>query len=301
MRQRELFITALLFASWMLILSGAKSAGEGTRLRSFTAKGTVMELKPDARTVVIQHEAISNYMAAMTMPFKAPDSVDLDGLQRGDEITFHLNVTDSASWVDHIVKIGSVPLPSAAAAQPPEKPAVFPHDPLLDYPFTNELGQAVRLTDFHGHALAVTFFYTRCPLPDYCPRLSKNFEQACEKLRAQAGGPTNWHFLSITFDPEFDTPDRLKIYAESYQYDPHHWNFVTGPADKIAELTRRSGVTYESDTGIYNHNFRTLIIDANGHLQNVFPTSGDLSDEIVAEMIKAASVTSPPDLNIQNP
>ena len=160
---------------------------------------------------------------------------------------------------------------------------------MLDYPFTNELGQAVRLSDFQGQALAITFFFTRCPIPDFCPRLSKNFEEASQKLSAMPSGPTNWHFLSVTFDPENDTPAVLRAYGERYQYDPKHWSFLTGPGDKINELASGSDVKFERAGGFINHNFRTLIIDAAGHLQMVFPTGGNLSDAIVAEVVKAAA------------
>ena len=289
----------------MLIASGAKSAGslplssgEATNLRSFMAKGTVMELKPDARTVVIRHEAISNYMTAMTMPFKVKDPEELAGLRRGDEISFRLQVTGSESWVEHIAKIGTVPLPPAPT--PASSPAVQPNHSLLDYKFTNELGRAVSLDDFRGQALAITFFYTRCPIPEYCPRLSKNFQEAQQKLESLPGAPSNWHFLSVSFDPEFDSPPLLKAYGTSYQYDPKHWSFLTGPADKIGELARQSGVSYQSDAGTINHNFRTLIIDASGHLQMIFPTSGDLSDQIVTEILKAAAAPNQPDAPSQN-
>ena len=90
---------------------------------------------------------------------------------------------------------------------------------MLNYKFTNELGQAVSISDFHGQALAITFFFTRCPMPDFCPRLSKNFQEASKKLSARADIPTNWHFLSVSFDPEFDTPEVLKNYGKQYQYD----------------------------------------------------------------------------------
>jgi protein SCO1/2 len=305
MRLRALFISILPFALLMLIVCGAKSAGsfpspneEATNARMFIAKGVVQELKPDARTVVIRHEAISNYMAAMTMPFKVKDPKELAGLQRGDEISFRLQVTESESWVEHIAKIGTVSLPPIPT--PANSPAVRPNHPLLDYKFTNELGQAVSLNDFRGQALAITFFYTRCPLPDYCPRLAKNFQAASQKLGSLPGGPANWHFLSISFDTEFDTPQMLKAYGNSYQYDPKHWSFLTGPPDKIGELARQSGASYEFDAGTFNHNFRTLIVDASGHLQMVFPTGGDLSDQIVAEIIKAAAVTNQPDAQSQN-
>jgi protein SCO1/2 len=289
----------------MLILSGAKSTGspplsgrEATNVRMFVAKGTVTELKPDGRTVVIRHEAISNYMGTMTMPFKVKTPEELAGLQRGDAISFQLHVTESESWVEHIAKIGTVSLPPIQT--PTNPPAVRPNHPLLDYRFTNELGQAVSLNDFHGQALAITFFFTRCPLPDYCPRLSKNFRAAQQKLESLPGAPANWHLLSISFDTEFDSPPMLKAYGNSYQYDPKHWSFLTGPADKIGELARQSGVSYQYEAGTFNHDFRTLIIDAAGHLQMIFPTSGDLCDQIVAEILKAAAVTNQPVAQKQN-
>jgi protein SCO1/2 len=278
--------------SFALLLSfSAKSASPPPGdARVFLARGVVLELKPEKQTVVIRHGAISNYMAAMTMPFKVKNSGELANLQRGDEITFQLHVTDEASWVDHFSKTGFVKL-----AAPTNVVAVV-HDEkfeLLHYKFTNELGQAVSLSDFPGQALAITFFYTRCPLPDYCPRLSKNFAEAARELETMTNAPTNWHFLSISFDPEFDSPAMLRAYGQSYQYDPAHWSFITGPKAQIGELARRSGVTFASSDGTINHNFRTLIVDASGHLQMVFPTTGDLSGQIVAEIIKAAAVTNP--------
>ncbi len=92
----------------------------------------------------------------------------------------------------------------------------------------------------------------------------------------------------------------LKAYGESYQYDPAHWSFLTGPTNEISQLARQSGVTVEVDGGSINHNFRTLIIDANGHLQMVFPTSGNLSGQIMDEIIKAAAATNRPLAQQQN-
>ncbi|HWQ93434.1 MAG TPA: SCO family protein [Clostridia bacterium] len=164
--------------------------------------------------------------------------------------------------------------------------------PLMHFPFTNELGQAVTLGQFRGKALAITFIFTRCSVPDYCPRLSKNFLEASQKLRAMPNAPTNWHFLSVTFDPQFDTPVVLKAYGQLYNYDSGYWNFLTGPTDKIAELARLSGMKLESTQGSINHNLRTLIIDPAGKLQTTFPIGGNLSEAIVTEILKAAAATN---------
>ena len=278
----------LAILSGLVVLRGAEPGGPTGR--AFFAHGIILEVKTNSAQVVIRHEAIAGYMDAMTMPFKVKDAGQLSGLKRGDQVTFQLHVTVDESWVDHFQKLGVVSLPeNKTGSQPVETFGPRPDKSLLDYKFTNELGQAVSFNDFRGQALAITFFYTRCPLPDYCPRLSKNFEVASQKLEAMTNAPTNWHFISVSFDPQSDTPQILKSYGLSYGYDPAHWSFFTGPQEKIAELARGAGVKYETAAGTINHNFRTLIIDPEGHLQMIFPVSGDLSDQIVSEILKAAA------------
>jgi protein SCO1/2 len=268
----------------------AQSTPAVTNVRTFDVSGTVRRIEADGRTLVVAHDAVSNYMAAMTMPFKARDAAELKGLHPGDAIRFHLLVTEDDSWIEHITRMGRNS-PATIDIQPPTPVETRPH-PLLSCPFTNELGRTVTLADFKGQALAITFFFTRCPIPNYCPRLSKNFEEASEKLRQTPNAPTNWHMLSISFDTAFDTPAVLKLYAEQYHYDSSHWSFLTGPQDKITELANQSNVSFERDGGFFNHNFRTLIIDAKGHLQMSFPIGGNLSEAIAGELIKACAPTN---------
>ncbi|HWV98700.1 MAG TPA: SCO family protein [Candidatus Acidoferrum sp.] len=287
--------------------------------QTFIARGVVKEVKAADLQVVIAHEAITNYMDAMTMPFKVRNPGELAGLRAGDRVSFHLRVTDTESWVEQIARTGTAAAPTNESRPPgvqpvrlaakSESPDAVPRTavaggsgtlpkrsrhPLMDFPFTNELGQRVTLGGFRGQALAITFFFTRCPIPDFCPRLSKNFQEASRKLTSLPSAPTNWHFLSVSFDTEFDTPAVLKAYGEHYQYDPKHWSFLTGPADKIRELASLSDVTYEKDNGFFNHNFRTLVIDTAGHLQMTFPIGGDLSEALTTEILKAAAVTNQP-------
>lgn len=264
----------------------------GSNIKSFAVTGVITKLEPDGGGIVVRHEAIPGYMDAMTMPFKAERPEELKGLQSGDRISFRLEVSDAESWIGEIRKTGTVrpggdpaerPVSSAAA------PAAHPGHPLLDFKFTNELGQPVSLCDFRGQALAIAFFFTRCPVPDYCPRLSKNFEEASRQLASRPGAPTNWHFLSVSFDTAFDTPAVLRAYGNRYHYDPAHWSFLTGPKEEINELAEFSGVMVDPDAGLFNHNFRTLIIDPAGRLQTSFPFGGNLSDAIVGEILKACA------------
>jgi protein SCO1/2 len=265
-----------------------------TNVRTFDVKGIVRRFDPDGRTLVVEHEAIADYMAAMTMPFKAKSPTDLIGLQPGDAIRFRLLVTEEDSWIDRITRTGEAsPLQPSRERQSPAgaRPEGSSH-PLLSCRFTNELGNAVTLADFKGRALAITFFFTRCPIPNFCPRLSKNFEEASQKLLQTPNAPTNWHLLSISFDNAFDTPAVLKRYGEQYHYNSNHWSFLTGPPEKIKELATLSDVSFEQDGAFFNHNFRTLIIDAAGHLQMSFPIGGNLSDDLARELIKACAATN---------
>lgn len=274
--------------SLVLVASSCLVSCQHPGARPFPVRGVVQEIKPDGKTAIIKHEVIPGYMDAMTMPFEAKTTNEFASVRRGDEIQFRLLVASADSWVEGIKKTGRTVTVSNATPAVATNISVAPRHPLMEYAFTNQLGQPVTLSSFRGHALAITFFFTRCPIPEYCPRLSKNFEEACAELKAMPNGPTNWHFLSVTIDPEFDTPAALRLYAKRYDHDPKRWSFLTGPKDKIMELARESGMTMEPDQGLLTHNFRTLIIDADGKLQMNFPISGDISDGIASELLKAA-------------
>jgi protein SCO1/2 len=295
-------VTSLFLAFYSQRSAGAQSvvtpAPAGTR--EFTVKGVVKTVEPENGQVIIAHESIPGFMDAMTMPFRVKDPSVPAAIQAGDSVSFRLSVTAEESWIDNVIKIPAlISTTTVTSSEParamPTPSASHPRHPLLNYAFTNELGEPVRLGDFRGQILAMTFFFSRCPIPDYCPRLSKNFEEASRKLRGMPGALTNYHFLSVTFDPEFDTPPRLKAYAERFGYDPNHWTFLTGPTNKVAELARLSGMKYERDGAFFNHDLRTLIIDGDGRLRMVFPMGGNLSDAIVQEMIKAAASTNKSD------
>jgi protein SCO1/2 len=265
------------------------SPGTNVSVRVFAARGVVREVKRDEGIAVIRHEAITNFMESMSMPFKVKSSSELAGLAPGDEVVFTLCVTDAESWIENVRRIAAgrmTPIQSVETAAP------IPAKSILSWEFTNELGQAVHLNDFRGQALGVTFFYTRCPIPEFCPRLSKNFQMAQEKLETMRGAPTNWHLISVSFDTDSDSPESLRLYGERYHYDPAHWTFLTGSAEKIAALARACGARYDAAGGTINHNFRTLIINAAGRVQTVFPTGGDLSDQIVEQIIKGAGDTN---------
>ncbi len=161
-----------------------------------------------------------------------------------------------------------------------------------DFALTNEFGRPVSLRQFQGQAVALTFFFTRCPIPEYCPRLAKTFAEVSQKLAARANSPTNWHLLSISFDPT-DKPEVLRRYGELYQYDPKHWTFLTGDAAQIRSLTRGFGLSVTEESGLFLHDFRTAVFDANGRLQTMWPFGGNTTEMLLQELTKAAYVARP--------
>jgi protein SCO1/2 len=265
-------------------------------LQTFLAKGIVKQFSPDGHTVVVNHEEIPNYMAAMTMPFRARDTNELTTLRVGDEVTFRLSVTSDESWIDHVRKTGrNLGADFRATDNAPTNTtsgSVNVLEALSTYPFTNEFGRAVRLSDYQGQAIGFTFFFTRCPLPDYCPRLTKNFVGATAKLKTMSSAPTNWHLFSISFDPEFDTPAVLRGYGRMYGYDSNRWSFLTASVEDMREITSRFGFSVQKSPAGFDHNFLTMVLDAQGYVRSAWPIGGDTTDNLVAEIVKAAAMTN---------
>lgn len=268
-----------------------------TATQIFQVKGVVVELDPDGQNVRIKHEEIPGYMGAMTMLFEARPTNELRGLAPGDTVSFRMTVTDTDGWIDQIKKLDAAPVTNTLPMTGPFR-AVRDVEPLNvgdlmpDYHFTNQLGQAVSLSQFRGQALAITFIFTRCPFPTFCPLMSRNFEEVQKTLLARPNAPTNWHLLTITFDPEYDTPPRLKGYAKQYHADPAHWSFLTGALIDITAIAEQCGLLFwrEGDGWNISHNLRTAVVDAQGRVQKILPENKWTSDELVAEILTAAQV-----------
>lgn len=267
--------------------SGVRALDFPTNVTAYQVKGVLQEVRADGAKAVIQHEEIPGYMEAMTMQLDVRNPKELAGLQPGDQMTFRLLVTEDDAWIDHVqktgvsVEAGPAPAPSAVGL-----PELNPGDPLPDCVLTNQLGQTIRLSDFKGRALTFTFIFTRCPLPTFCPRMNNHFA-AVQQALLTANAGTNWHLLSISFDPEFDTPDRLARYAKSYDQQPAHWSFATGATADIRRLGNHFGLRFAPEGAVFNHNVRTVVVDPAGRIQNIFAGNEWQPAELVAALKKA--------------
>lgn len=251
------------------------------------------QIAPDRRSATIQHDAIAGYMPGMTMDFNVRDTNELNGLSAGDEITFRLMVTETNSWIENvhfvahqIEKVTNNEVLIHVASDELEQGDVLP-----DYELMAESGKRIHFSDFHGKALAFTFFFTRCPLPDYCPRMNRNFEEAREMLLADTNAPANWQLLSISFDPEFDSPEVLANYAGLYRgTNADHWLFAAASTNTLAQLAPRVDLMVMRQSATISHNMRTVVLDPNGKIFCQFDGNAWTPEQLADAIKKAARV-----------
>jgi protein SCO1/2 len=229
----------------------------------------------------------------MTMTLDVRTTNDIAILATNDQVTFKMVVTETDGWIQDVKKIGvdatsqgQQPRPSTRLVRDVEPLAVG--DKMPSYPFTNSLGEKVELKDFAGQAYAITFIFTRCPFPTFCPRMNTNFEQAYTQLNSNQNAPTNWHLFSISFDPDFDTPERMKEYAKTYKSDPKKWSWVTGAMIEIDAITEQLGVVFAFENGTINHNLRTAVVDRNGVIRQIFWGNEWTAEQLAKELVAGA-------------
>jgi protein SCO1/2 len=287
-------------ASWralgflfLLLLAACRSSvppSPGSQAsHAFAARGVIEHIAPDRRQVTIHHDVIPGYMMEMTMDFPVHDPGELKGLIPGDKIAFTLTVEPDTDWVGDIHRIGHMNPASydAASMHGAENARLKPGDTLPDGELVAEDGRHIHLSDFHGKAVALTFFFTRCPLPTYCPLMNRNFAQTRRLLLSDPKNPANWELLSISFDPDFDKPGVLSSYAGFFRdNNPDHWLFAAAPPATLAKLAPSLGLVIVRQDSNISHNLRTVVIDPQGRLYRQFSdnlwTPRQLADAILA-------------------
>ena len=260
--------TLLLFFGVLAAFSCSRKEETGTDLVTFSLRGLVIAVDTTKATLTVAHEAIPNYMSAMTMPFRVHDRALLRSVGRGDSIQATLAVSHTESWLEGINVIGKgPPQPAMSAGDIILNKVLKPGDILPDDAWLNQDDARVRLSSFRGKVVALTFIYTRCPLPDFCIRMSRQFAAIQHTLGADSRMAGQWHLVSISFDPALDRPAMLKRYAQTYQADFATWDFLTDP-DTLGSAIRRLadgvGLSYANDEGLFDHNLRTLLLDKEG-------------------------------------
>jgi protein SCO1/2 len=267
-------------------------------IRSFKTRGVVRELSADGQTVVVRHEEIPGFMPKMTMRFDVRDTNELRGLQTGDAITFQVKATEEESWIEGVQRAATNDLPPLPPSEPSAASLLHagqlkPGDVLPDAELLAEDGRTIRLSEFQGQALAFSFIFTRCPLPDFCPRMNQHFNRARQLLLQRPGGPTNWQFLSISFDPEFDRPGVLTRYAYSYRgRNADRWLFAAAPTNVMASMVSHLNFRFANEGGSFVHNLRTVVLDPQRRIRRQFEGNKWKAEELATELAEAAGARS---------
>ena len=266
------------------------------REETFSVRGKV--ISTDATHVTLDHEAVPGFMEAMTMPYKLKDPSVVSELHPGDRITARIVVQQDVAGfrdpeLDNIVVI--------AQARPDYKPSVNYHipqvgDPVPNFRLLNQSGRTISLSQFKGKVLVATFIYTRCPLADYCPRMSRNFAEIDKALAEDRALYSETHLLSISFDPAYDSPSVLRSYGGAYtgNYTKEtfsHWDFAAAPENELSEVTRFFGVgVTPGENKTLNHSLSTAVIGKDGKIAAWFPTNDWKPADVVTAVRKAASL-----------
>jgi protein SCO1/2 len=275
--------------SSIVCLIGLFLSGCGPREQRYPLRGQIIEMTPDRTQVTVNHEDIPGFMPAMTMAYYVSDPKELQGLTPGDTITATLVVKMNSPTLTAIARTGHAPLPEGAA-KPRAMDVLQPGDVVPDVPLTDQSGKTVRLSDWRGRVLAVTFVYTRCPLPDFCPRMDRNFAGVRRTLDADPALADRVHLVSVSFDPEHDTPAVLRAHANAIGADPRGWSYVTGTPDAIATLASRFGVSVIRETdpaAPITHNLRTAVVDGAGRFVSV-RSGNDWTPDALLQDIRSA-------------
>ncbi|WP_103030150.1 SCO family protein [Salinibacter altiplanensis] len=256
---------------------------------TYDAKGRVAGIDDGGRTLIVEHEEIPGYMTAMTMPLPADPSTT-SSLQSGDAIEFELVVSSDSTWIGSVESLPDTAVarhparatqPVAASTSTSDGPQPLREgDPVpADLTLVDQTGTPIQMGDFRGRALVLTFIYTSCPLPDYCPLMSKHFATLQPTLREKFGDRA--HLLSISFDPATDTPSVLRDYAERYTGRLDTWTFVTGDRSQVNRATSLFQVYTKPEVGEITHNLVTAVVAPDGTVRRIFRGNDWMPEDVV--------------------
>lgn len=286
----------------VFLLSGCHSAPQASQqaaanpdYKVYKLRGKILTSDPAAGVITVDSEAIPGYMDAMVMPYKLKDPSIISDLHPGDVITADLEVYNKPSsdvLLDHFDVI--------AQGKPDYRPAMIYHVPapgdvVPNFRMRNEDGRTIDLAQFRGKALLLTFIYTRCPLPNFCPLVTHNFALINKALSGMPNIYAHTHLLSISFDPEHDTPERLRAYGTDYILGNDvkgafaHWDFAAPTKVVVPKMAKffDVGITYGPDQSI-THTLSTTLVGPDGKVVAFYPGNEWTTDQVLSDVKKLA-------------
>ncbi|HXG56275.1 MAG TPA: SCO family protein [Vicinamibacterales bacterium] len=256
-----------------------------SRERRYPLEGHILIVDPARQELTVKHGDVKGFMPGMTMPFKVSGATIAER-KPGDVIRATLVVSDSSGHLENVVKTGEAALP----LETPATPGVRMLEPGAEAPetrFVDQAGRARQLSEWRGTTVAVTFVYTRCPLPDFCPLMDRHFASVQRAVLQDASLARSVHLLSVSVDPDYDTPAVLRDHARRAGADPRTWTWLTGPRGVIAPFAHAFGVSTIRDgtsTTEIVHNLRTAVIDRHGMIASIVSGNDWTPDTLLADL-----------------
>jgi protein SCO1 len=259
--------------------------GCGKPERRFILEGRVVSKVPETHTLVVDHENIPGFMAAMTMPYAVAAGVNFSGVEVGDRINARVVVHGDGQYeLDKVTVTDSSHRDKAVK----ETRQLYPGEAIPDMELLNQDGKAIRLLDFRGKTILLTFIYTRCPMPTFCPRLSSLFASVEKELAKDPKEYARTQLISVSIDPKFDTPSVLRKYGLAYLNGDEkgfgHWSFTVPTPENVKKLAQAFALIYEEEDNQIAHSMSTVLIDPNGRLIREWNVSDWSTAEAVAAM-----------------
>jgi protein SCO1/2 len=303
---------ALFLLCALLIFSAAcnrtpsqPAAANSSAAKRYSFKGKVMSVDKNARTANIDNEPIAGFMDPMVMPYTIKPPAALDQLQPGDTITADVVVRpdkvqpdnaqpDNAYWLENVKVIAHSQTPADKPTSSVHIPS--PGDQVPDFQLVNQNGQHTSLHQYRGETLLLTLIYTRCPFPDFCPRVSREFAAVDRQLRADPSRYGKTHLLSISFDPAHDTPKVLRAYGFSCAAtkDPTlftHWEFSAIPQLELHQFADYFALTYNEDGGLITHSLSTAVISPDGKIYRWYHGTDWQASDLLQDIAAARSAS----------
>jgi protein SCO1 len=278
--------TSLLALVAGLVLASPAFAAD----RLFDVTGIIRGQLEDGQ-IVIQHDAIPDYMPAMTMAFTPSKLSEAARLKNGDRVKFRYRVGEDKSTAEEFVVTGQEAPPSQPKTAAPKAARLRAGDAVPEFALVDERDQAFSANAFRGKLTVVTFIFTRCPVPEYCPAMALRFGQLQKAILADEKLASRARLLSITLDPEFDRPDVLKGYGVAMAANPAIWSFATGANEQIAALTKAFAVYNERNGATLDHTLCTALIGSDGRVVDIWRGHGWRLEEILDALNEAAKAT----------
>lgn len=283
---RSILLPAILLALPAVLLTAcsSKPPEASASAKRYEVKGKVVSVDRPNKKVTIDHQEIPGYMEAMTMPFTLIDDWAFDAIVPGADIQATLVVDTGRSWLESPVVVSPGPAGGNEVVVEPK-----PGDEVPDFTLANQDGKKVSFHNWRGQTLLLTFIYTRCPLPDYCPLMSKNFAEINRAIQKNPALSERVQMLSISVDPANDTPEVLRTYAVKYAGGAaalKRWEYATGTPEEVKSVAQFFGLSYWPDKDQIIHSLRTAIVGPDGRVVKVYRGNEWKPAEVVADLEK---------------